>query len=148
VKLWQAVGAWELFWWARRRAMRAAMFKAGRERANKLGRKLVVVGAPDGGVTAGYECGDITIDLAPSSCPGSMQADVTQPLPFADDSVVVVVMCVLEYVDDVQAALRELRRVSGGNMFVVRVEPWTLTSFMYPGAKRTLSCEVDKCSLP
>ena len=146
MKLWQWVGAWELLWWARRRSMRASMFRAGRALADKLGRKRVVVGAPDGGITAGYGCGDITIDLAPSSCPGSMQADVTKPLPFATDSVVVVVMCVLEYVSDVQAALRELNRISGGNMLVVRVEPWTLTSFLYPGAKRTLSCEAEKCS--
>lgn len=97
-------------------------------------------------MTAGYGCGDITIDLAPSKCPNSIQADITQPLSIADDSVVVVVMCVLEYVSDVNAALAEINRISGGNLFVVRVEPWTLTSVLYPGAKRTLSCDGETCA--
>lgn len=97
-------------------------------------------------MTAGYGCGDFTVDLAPSRCPNSIQADITKKLPFNDDSVVVVVMCVLEYVSDANAALRELMRISGGNLFVVRVEPWTLTSLLYPGAKRTLPCEGVECA--
>lgn len=140
-----AIGAWELFWWARRRANRARIYEKAQRRARELGRKLVVVGAPDGGVTSGYGCGDVTVDLAPSKCPNSIQADVTKRLPFDDDSVVVVVMCVLEYVDDAGAALRELARISGGNLFVVRVEPWTLTSLLYPGAKRTPPCDDESC---
>lgn len=143
----KAAGLWELFWYARRRSMRQRMFAAARARADALGRSLVVVGAPDGGVTAGYGCGDITIDIKPSSCPNSIVADITQPLMFADDSVVVVVMCVLEYISDAKAALAELNRISGGNLFVVRVEPWTLTSLLYPGARRTLSCEAESCSV-
>lgn len=120
------------------------MFEAARAEARRLGRPLVVVGAPDGGVTAGYGCGDVTVDLAPSTCPRSIVADVTKPLPFADDSVVVFVACVLEYVDDLRGAVAELTRISGGRMFVVRVEPWTLTAYLYPGARRTIS----RSSLP
>lgn len=139
------LGVWEGFWWMRRRSNRAAAFAAAQQRARALGKPLIVVGAPDGGITAGYPCGDVTVDLAPSSCPNAVQADITKRLPFPDDSAVVVVMCVLEYVGDVQAALRELRRVAGRNLFVVRVEPWTLTSVLYPGAKRTLPCEGETC---
>lgn len=142
----KAIAAWEFFWWARRRMMRSHIYEVARAQADALGRPLVVVGAPDGGVTAGYGCGDVTIDIAPSSCPGSLQADITKPLPFADDSVVVVVMCVLEYVDDAEAALAELNRISGGYLYVVRVEPWTLTSVFYPGAQRTLACEGSECA--
>jgi len=91
-------------------------------------------------MTAGYGCGDVTIDLASSSvCPNYLQADITKPLPFADNSVVVFVSCVLEYVDDAEAAAKELNRVSGGNVVLVRVEPWTLTSILYPGRQRTLT---------
>jgi len=139
------LGLWEGFWWARRRANRTRAFHFAQARARSLGRPLVVVGAPDGGVTAGYPCGDYTVDLGKSACPNFVRADITDRLPFADDSVVVVVMCVLEYVNDVQAALRELRRVAGRNLFVVRVEPWTLTSVLYPGAKRTLPCDGESC---
>jgi hypothetical protein len=45
---------------------------------------------------------------------------------------------VLEYVDDYDAALAELQRISGGHLYIVRVEPWTLAAYFYPGAKRTL----------
>lgn len=134
-----ALGAWEAGWWAHRRSERSRIASAASDAARSLGRPLVVVGAPDGGVTAGYGCGDITVDLCDSSCPGHVRADVTQRLPFQDDSCVVFVSCVLEYVDDYDAALRELLRVSGGHLYVVRVEPWTLAAYLYPGAKRTLA---------
>jgi ubiquinone/menaquinone biosynthesis C-methylase UbiE len=99
-----------------------------------------VIGAPDGGVTAGYGCGDITIDLQPSRCACSMQADITQRLPFEDNSVVTYTSCVLEYVHDADAALREIMRISGhpAQAFFCGVEPFTLTAYLYPGARRTL----------
>lgn len=132
------VAAWEVAWWARRRARRASVYKHASAHARGLGRPLVVVGAPDGGVTSGYGCGDTSIDLCASSCPNHIQCDITKQIPVADDSCVVFVSCVLEYVGDVDAALAEIQRISGGHFFVVGVEPWTLTSIWYPGAKRTL----------
>lgn len=105
-------------------------------RARKLGRPLLVVGAPDAMYTGGYGCGDIVFDIAPSSCSNAYQVDITKPLPLSNASVVVFVSCVLEYVDDVDAALSELRRVSGGELFVVDVEPWTVTAFAVPGTRR------------
>lgn len=144
-----AVGAaWELGWWWRRRSLRAKTFELAAAEAKRLGRPLVVVGAPDGGVTAGYGCGDVTVDIVRSdSCPNPLVADVTKPLPFADNSVVVFVSCVLEYVDNADAAINELCRVSGGHFFVVRVEPWTLTSIFYPGARRTF-VRPPSCAFP
>lgn len=136
-----AVAAWELGWWARRRHERGAVYALARKRANLLGRPLVVVGDPYNGVTAGYPCGDVTVDLHPSGrCPRSIASDITKSLPLPTDSAVVFVACVLEYVSDVNAAMRELLRVAGSrdNLFVVRVEPWTLTAYLYPGARRTL----------
>jgi hypothetical protein len=134
-----AVAAWEGAWWLRRRARRATVYQQALASARQLGRQLVVIGAPDGGVTSGYGCGDVTVDIAGSpSCPRAIKADVTKPLPFADDSVVVFVSCVLEYVHDVYAAIAEIRRISGGHAFFVGVEPWTLTSALYPGAKWAL----------
>lgn len=139
-----AVAAWEGGWWLRRRARRGLLYREAAAAAMALGRPLVVVGAPDAGPTGGYGCGDVTVDLAPSQCPGYLRADVTRPLPWPDDSVVVLVSCVLEYVDDVEAALAELRRVSGGWLWVARVEPCTLTAHLYPGARRTLPASVER----
>jgi len=133
-----AVTVWDFAWWLRRRARRAEVYKEARARADALQRPLVVIGAPDGGVTGGYECGDTTVDLAVSSCPHAIRADVTKPLPFADNSTVVFVSCVLEYVNDANAALNEIMRISGGEAYFVGVEPWCLTAYLYPGAKRTL----------
>lgn len=133
-----AAAAWELGWWARRRGRRSSQYAAARAAATRMGRKLVVIGAPDGGATAGYGCGDITIDLKGSGCPDVIVADVTKHIPLADNSVVVFCSCVLEYVSDAAAAVREIRRVSGGHAFFVGVEPWTLTAAAYPGARRVL----------
>ena len=133
-----ACAAWELGWWAKRRSDRKRVYDMAQSEALRLGRPLVVIGAPDGGVTSGYGCGDFVVDLAPSSCPNALQADISKRMPFEDDSVVVFVSCVLEYVDDVEGALREIQRVSGGHSFLVCVEPWTLTAHLYPGAKRTM----------
>lgn len=130
--------AWELTWWMWRRHRRGVVYQQALAHARALGRPLVVIGAPDAGPTSGYGCGDVTVDLAHSHCPVHLRADVTKPLPFVHDSVVVFCSCVLEYVQDHQPALAEIQRVSGGHMFFVGVEPWTLTSVLYPGAKRTL----------
>jgi hypothetical protein len=131
-------GVWEAAWWVRRRQRRNACYKAAYVESRKLGRPLVVIGAPDQGVTGG-SCGDVTIDTGHSLCPGAIQVDLTKPpLPFADDSCVVLVSCVLEYVEDASPVLREIQRISGGHAYYVGVEPWTLTAHFYPGAKRTL----------
>ena len=136
-----ALGSWEMGWWLRRRARRTAQYERARALATALGRPLVVIGAPDGGMTAGYPCGDFTVDILGSACPNTIQADVTKMLPFNDDSAVCYVSCVLEYVDDVDAALREIERVSGGHAFFVGVEWWTLAAALYPGAKRTMPAQ-------
>jgi hypothetical protein len=134
-----AVAVWEGGWWFRRRWRRGEVYDYALSYAHSINRQLVVIGAPDGGVTSGYGCGDVTVDLATTGCPNALRADITKPLPFADDSVVVFCSCVLEYVQgDVTAALKEIQRVSGGQAFFVGVEPWTLTAYLYPGAQRTL----------
>ena len=128
---------------ARRRA-----FEAVARRASALGRPLVVVGDPDAGahtrLVRAYGCGDLCIDL--QGCPMCrvMQAaDLTVgPVPgVADDSAVVFVSCVLEYVVDLDAALMEISRMAGSpeNAFIVTVQPWTLTARLYPHARWRLS---------
>jgi hypothetical protein len=134
--------AWETAWWLARRARRTRVFRLAQADAAALARPLVVVGAPDGGVTAGYGCGDFTIDLSPTVCPRALAMDITRgPLPFGDDSVVVFCCCVLEYVTDPCAAIAELRRIGGAHTYFVGVEPWTLTALLYPGARQTLPAQ-------
>lgn len=136
------VALWEAFWWARRFEHRRTVYQKALALARHDGVPLIVVGAPDQGPTPGPGCGDVTIDILGSGCPVTLKADITKPLPFPDNSAVVFVSCVLEYVGDYDAALQELKRVSGGRLFVVRVEPWTLAAFLYPETKRRLPSEL------
>jgi hypothetical protein len=123
---------------------RTVAYQAAAKRATELGRRLVVVGDPDAGLHTrlmrAYGCGDICVDEnGCPQCPVTVVADITKG-PIAelnDDSSVVFVSCVLEYVDDLNAALQEIARVAGSpdNVFIVNVQPWTLTARLYPGAR-------------
>ena len=138
--LWIVLGltAWEGFWWNVRRERRFNVYNQANTYAKAISRPLVVIGAPDGGFTSGYGCGDVTVDIAGSRCPNTAKLDITKRLPFDDNSVCCITVCTLEYVNQVETALREIRRISGGHAFFVGVEPWTLAAYFYPGAKRTL----------
>ena len=123
---------------------RTAAFQAAMERATALGRRLVVIGDPDAGMHTrlmrAYGCGDVCVDLnGCPQCPVTVVADITKgPIPdVADDSAVVFVSCVLEYVSEINSALKEIARIAGSaeNVFVVTVQPWTLTARLYPGAR-------------
>jgi len=128
-----------------RRVRRRRAFAAARLRARQLGRPLVVVGAPGAGVVNAvvgrdYGCGDLCIDLRGcGDCDKAVTGraeDVFQLIP--DDSSVVFVSCTLEYVDDPVLIMAELQRIAGPHVFVVCVEPLSLTAFLYPGAKRRI----------
>lgn len=134
-----AVAVWEAAWWARRMQRRGTVYAQALAHAAEMKRPLVVIGAPDGGATSGYSCGDLVVDIASSNCPNSIIADITDDIPIKCDSCVVFVSCVLEYVDgDLDRALANIQRISGGHTFFVGVEPWTITAYAYPGARRTL----------
>jgi len=138
-----AAGLYEGTLAAARFQRRRAVFEAAQRRAKALGRPVVVVGDPDAGLhtrlARAYPCGDVCIDLRGCpACPITVPADITQTIPLInDDSVVVFVSCVLEYVADVHAATAELLRIAGdpGNLFLVAVDPLSLTSIAYPGAR-------------
>lgn len=125
---------------------RKKRFEQAQARAAALSRPLLVVGDPDSGAVTrswiagrAYSCGDLCVDLTGCpACPMSMALDITQGVPgVPDNSAVVFVSCVLEYTSDPNAALKDLTRIAGedANLFLVTVDPLTLTSFLYPGAR-------------
>jgi hypothetical protein len=68
-----------------------------------------VIGDPDAGMHTrlmrAYGCGDVCVDLnGCPKCPVTVVADITKgPIPdVADDSAVVFVSCVLEYVSEIE----------------------------------------------
>jgi hypothetical protein len=128
-----------------RRVRRRRGYEQALLRARETGKPLVVLGAPGTGAvnaTLGpdYGCGDLCIDLVGcEGCPTSATGPAELVLPeLADDSAVVFVSCTLEYVQDVDRVWRELLRVSGGDLYVVTVEPLSLTAWFYPGARQVI----------
>ena len=134
-----------------RDAVRTAVFEKAAQRAVDLNRPLLVVGDPYNGIWsnamgAAYSCGSVCLDLTGCPlCPVAIKADITQPLNLASDSYVVFVSCVLEYVNDPNSAWNEILRVagSGDNAFLVDVQPYTLTSILYPGAESVIVRDGD-----
>lgn len=122
---------------------RSLAFRTAAERAEALGRRLVVIGDPDAGfhtrLMRAYGCGDVCVDMnGCPRCPVTVVADISKKIPGVDDdSAVVFIACVLEYVADLNAALAEVLRIAGShdNIFLVFVQPWTLTARLYPGAR-------------
>lgn len=95
---------------ARRRAYQASV-----RRASEAGCPLIVVGDPNAGthtrLVRAYGCGDLCIDLR--GCPRCEVMKAPEPVAgVADDSAVVYVSYVLEYVSDPIAAVRELHRMA------------------------------------
>lgn len=132
-----------------RRWRRQETFAQAQARARALSRPLIVVGAPGGGgvnqLLIDYGCGQLCLDLEGcDGCEASLAGRLEDTLPLLPSaSAVVFVSCTLEYVDDIELVWRELRRVSGGELFVVTVEPWTLTAFFWPGAQRRVLGDVN-----
>ena len=124
---------------------RQVAYEAAARHAVAADRQLVIVGDPYAGAVTriwpsyGCEADAICVDInGCPQCPVSVKADLTrgpiQEIP--DNSAVVFVSAVLEYVNDFDAAWREIMRMAGhpGNIHFVNVQPWTLTSVLYPGA--------------
>lgn len=125
-----------------RKWKRRYYYKLAQERAKSLNKKLLVVGDPLNGLaskTTGsdYGWGDVCIDL--NGCPGSpenvkiIKGRLEDILPTLNlDDYVIFISCVLEYVDDLPKIIQELNKVDYRNIFIVNVEKWTFTAYLYP----------------
>ena len=120
---------------------RRRVFSIAKSFAESSGKPLMVIGDPWNGSTnkifgPSYECGDVCIDL--TGCPNcihGIKSKIENYLPSVpSDSYVIFISCVLEYVDSgkIDYIFSEIQRVSGGDYYIVSVEPWTLTALLYP----------------
>jgi hypothetical protein len=129
-----------------RRAARRALYARAQARARELGLPLLVVGDPDTGFITkhfgrDYQCGTVCTDLTGCpACPVRLRGPLEEVLPtLAPGSHVIFVSATLEYVTDLPLCIRELERVAvPRGLFVVRVEPYSSTFWLYPGAKWVL----------
>jgi hypothetical protein len=127
-------------------------------RSKEIGKPLMVIGDPDNGTSnkylgRDYECGDICVDLIGcKKCNNGLKQKIENYLPtLKTNSYVIFISCVMEYMDNavIDKTIAELKRVSGGNLFIVTVDPYSLTSFIYylrfltgeSGAKRRIFTE-------
>lgn len=123
-----------------RRWTRQRLWKAAKERARATGKPLLVLGAPGNGIVnfffTDYGCGDLCVDLQGCpECPASIRGPAEVVLAQVTTPSVVFVSCTLEYVTDPNLVMGHLRRIAGPDVFVATVEPTSLTSWLYPGAR-------------
>lgn len=110
-----------------------------KDRSKSAGLPILVIGDPYNGIMsvstgADYGCGDLCLDLTGCKrCPRGLEGALESMLPKMDlRRYIVYVSCTLEYVDDLPLILTYLKRVPQKNMFVVNIEWYCLTSYIYP----------------
>lgn len=130
--------------WSARRPMRRAYYDAAYARSRAIGKPLLVIGDPDGGVThQDYGYGDVCADM--TGCPladknGSrgIKVDLGEGLPLPSDSHVVFCCYVLELVPNLEKAYQEIMRVAGGrteNVYILSLHPDEVAAYTYPGTR-------------
>ena len=120
---------------------RSRIFKMAEKQSQKIGKSLLVVGDPYNGIGSrfynnfieGYGCGNITIDLTGCPmCPNGVKSDIYSYLKEQDDnSMVIFISCVLEYVDNIDDVIKEIYRVASNNIFIVTVNEYSLSAYFY-----------------
>jgi len=122
---------------------RQKIFKLAQSRAKQLNKPLLVYGDPYYGFgsrfynnfISGYGCGDETIDLTGCpKCPNGIKSDILVHLKTkkSNDNVIFI-SCVLEYLDDIDNVIKEIKRVAGSldNVFIVTVGDMSLAAYLY-----------------
>jgi len=120
---------------ARRR--RRYLWQMAQERARMTGKRLIVIGNPDGSLVnralgRDYDCGDLCIDLyGCPACPAYISGRLDETLPhLQDNSAVIYVAGALEGdVGDMTAVMLGLDRISGGDLFIASTEPTSLAAW-------------------
>ena len=123
-----------------RKIRRKNIYEQAVEKSKETGKRLFIIGDPhndnkslDG--KADYGCGDICLDKETGCdlCPNGVKDSLENFLPkLQDNSYVIFVSCVLEYVDNFEMVKNELMRVSGEDLFIVNIEPNTFKTILFP----------------
>ena len=124
------LGAWEACWWLAGKSERRRLYRIARDAAIRRGKPLLVIGEPMGE----YPCGDVTVDLAPTSkCPVYLQADVQDLATIPSGQFgAAFASHVLEHVARPDLALAELHRVAD-EVVIAWPRAWRLATWLVPG---------------
>lgn len=123
-----------------RKHRRKKIYDLAVNKAKETGKRLLIIGDPNNDNTsidgkADYGCGDICLDKETGCdlCPNGVKDNLENYLPkLADNSYVIFASVILEYVDNFEMVKKELFRVSGGDLFVVNLEPYSLKTTFFP----------------
>ena len=119
-----------------RKIKRRQIFKLAQQRSKQTGLPLLVVGDPYNGMTSkysgiDYSCGDLCLDI--NGCPQCEHKLKMALEDFTDfQSYIVFISCTLEYVNDLPLICKRLEKMNYENLFVVHIEPYSLTNWLYP----------------
>ena len=121
---------------------RRRLFQAADARARQLGRPLLVVlPRKEGWFNRSmrlYEYGARYPDIfSRRNSPVIFADSLARGVAVQGDSAVLYVACVLEYVTDLRRSMDEILRIAGEpeNIYIVTVQPWTLTAALHPAAR-------------
>jgi hypothetical protein len=121
---------------------RRRLFLAADARARQLRRPLLVVlPRKEGWFNRSmrlYEYGARYPDIfSRRNSPVIFADSLARGVAVQSDSAVVYVACVLEYVTDLRRSMDEILRIAGEpeNIYIVTVQPWTLTAALHPAAR-------------
>jgi hypothetical protein len=133
--------------WRVRRPKRRVVYEQALAHARALGKPLLVVGDPKGGMTHNdYGYGDFCIDI--TGCPGAPAGVKTakvdlnvDSIPAGGNSHVVFVCYVIECVENIERAYAEILRVAGSreNIFLLALDPKESAAWLYPGCRWLVS---------
>lgn len=120
-----------------RRQHRRDAFNAALNAKRATNKQLMVIGDPDGSFVnrvmgRDFDCADECVD--PKGCPSCSNVVVADPVTAlqkcANNSYVIFVNAgYFEQAKDADAFMGELKRVSGGDIFMSYREPWSLSAF-------------------
>jgi hypothetical protein len=137
------IGLYEQYSGFTRQRKRLKYFKIAKERSQIVNKPLIVIGDPYNGKGSKfwskfiptYGCGDFCVDLTGCpKCENGIQNDILNYLKgLKDNSCVIFISCVLEYVNNLDEVIKELERVTGSNknLVIVTVQKFSLASFFY-----------------
>ncbi len=121
---------------------RRRLFLAADARARQLGRPLLVVlPRKEGWFNRSmrlYEYGARYPDIfSRRDSPVIFADSLARGVAVQGDSAVLYVACVLEYVTDLRRSMDAILRIAGEpeNIYIVTVQPWTLTAALHPAAR-------------
>ena len=136
---------YEIFFSLHRQYNRVKYYKLALNRSKQIKKPLIVIGDPANGTGSklfgpAYGYGDYCVDL--SGCPKgnsiNIKGDVVEALKkFGSNSSVIFVSHVLEYVENIDECIKELKRVGGENLYIVTIGPYCITSYVYYGESTT-----------